>query len=240
MNLGRPQTEEEKAAKAAEQARQQELKTHQKAVADEQARLHKESEARERQRQEFLASPAGSARAAFDSGDRLFQFFMDVKDTKPVVIPMVGARTTTKTADPVAILNSVCNEGWELVNGSFVFHELGSESRDKFLASGQNVAVRGTIIGYYLFKRCEENRKTSPDTWDVPAIERACPHCGASMSAAATLCPQCHQESQAWQFNDGRWWRAVGADWHYLDESTGDWRKHEVAHAAGVEDGSEG
>jgi len=54
------------------------------------------------------------------------------------------------------ILNSVCREGWDLVNGSFVFHELGSESRDKFMASGQNVAVRGTIVGYYLFERSSD------------------------------------------------------------------------------------
>jgi hypothetical protein len=56
----------------------------------------------------------------------------------------------------------VCNEGWELVNASFVFHELGSESRDKFLATGQNIAVKGTVIGYYVLRRCEDNRRAVP------------------------------------------------------------------------------
>ena len=44
------------------------------------------------------------------------------------------------------------------MNGSFVFVEEGSQSRDKFLSSGQNVAVKGSTVGYYLFRRCDENR----------------------------------------------------------------------------------
>jgi hypothetical protein len=55
-------------------------------------------------------------------------------------------------------MNSIAREGWRLVNGSFVFHETGSESRDKFLASGQHVAVRGAVVGYYLFARNEARR----------------------------------------------------------------------------------
>jgi hypothetical protein len=110
----------------------------------------------EKERRAFEASPAGQARAARERGDHVFQFSIDVKNTQPVVIPMVGAKTATQSADPSVILNSVCREGWDLVNGSFVFHELGSESRDKFMASGQNVAVRGTIVGYYLFERSSD------------------------------------------------------------------------------------
>ena len=30
--------------------------------------------------------------------------------------------------------------------------------RDKFMSSGQNVAVKGTTVGYYLFRRCPDNR----------------------------------------------------------------------------------
>jgi hypothetical protein len=131
------QSEEEKAAKRQEK--------QERAAAQAQANEErKERERIERERQEFLASPAGLARTAFERGDQLFQFEIDVKNTQAVVIPMTTATTKTSSTDPVAILNSVCNEGWELVNGSFVFHELGSESRDKFLASGQNIAVKGT------------------------------------------------------------------------------------------------
>ena len=58
----------------------------------------------------------------------------------------------------VASEGSYHRQGWSLVNGSFVFHQTGSESRDKFLASGQHIAVAGTVVGYYLFKRDDESR----------------------------------------------------------------------------------
>jgi hypothetical protein len=223
--LGRGQTEEQKAAKAADKAQQKDLADRQKALKVDQERIQKELTARDQQRTSFSTSPAGRARAAFAQGDRLFQFVIDVKETQAVVIPMGPAKTATTTSDPVAILNSVCDEGWDLVNGSFVFHELGSESRDKFLASGQHVAVRGTVIGYYLFRRDEANRRTARDPWDVPARERACPHCGETMNAVATVCPSCLSTSDPWQFAHERWFRRVGEDWHFLDEATGEWRK---------------
>jgi hypothetical protein len=123
---------------------------------------------RDRLRSDFFQSPAGLARAAYEREDRVFQYSLDVHSTQAVVVPMVGAYTAPKaTSDPSEILNSVCREGWDLVNGSFVFLELGSESRDKFLASGQQVAVKGTIVGYYLFRRAEENKVESIDPWEA-------------------------------------------------------------------------
>jgi len=225
--LGRGQADDQKAAKAAEKERQREQEARQKALAADQDRLQKNSAARQKQLASFRASPAGGARAAFERGDHLFQFVIDVKNTQAVVIPMGPTKTATTTNDPVAILNSVCNEGWDLVNGSFVFHELGSESRDKFLASGQHVAVKGTVIGYYLFRRSDENRRLTGDPWDVPTIERICPHCGTAMKAEAAVCPGCLTKSDPWQFVHGRWWRAVGTTWHYLDATTGEWHKDE-------------
>jgi len=71
---------------------------------------------------------------------------------------VIGGTTKKTTADPSATLNAVCSPGWELVNGSFVSVEMGQESRDKFLAFDQNVAIKGTTVGYYLFRRCVENR----------------------------------------------------------------------------------
>jgi hypothetical protein len=83
-----------------------------------------------------------------------------------IVVAMMGSTTSKKRRDPAAILYSVCNEGWELVNGSFVFVEEGQQSRDKFGSSGQNVAVKGTTVGYYLFRRCEANRGDTLEPWD--------------------------------------------------------------------------
>ena len=82
-----------------------------------------------------------------------------------IVVAMVGANTSKKVTDPSAVLNSVGNEGWEMVTGSFVFVEEGQESRDKFASSGQNVATKGATVGYYLFRRCDELRGDTPEPW---------------------------------------------------------------------------
>jgi hypothetical protein len=152
--IGRKSEEE----KAAELAR----KEQERAAADEQKRL----DAIEKQRQAFFATPAGQARLAYGRGDHVFQYDFDVMSQQAIIVSMVGSRTSKQTSDPVAVLNSVCHEGWELVNGSFVFVEEGQQSRDKFMSSGQNVAIKGTTVGYYLFKRCEANLRDMGDPWD--------------------------------------------------------------------------
>ena len=114
--------------------------------------------AAERELQRFLATPVGQSREAFEYGDHLFQYSHAVMSQEAVIVAMVGSTVNATSADPSAILNGVCNEGWELVNGSFVFVEQGQQSRDKFMSSGQNVATKGETIGYYLFRRCEANR----------------------------------------------------------------------------------
>jgi hypothetical protein len=119
----------------------------------------------------FEKSPAGLARRAFANDDQVFQYALDVVRQSAVIIQLVGSTTSKKTTDPVDILNSVCHEGWELVNGSFVFVQQGQQSRDKMLSSGQNVAIKGRVIGYYLFKRCEANRRVSGNLWDDPNLE---------------------------------------------------------------------
>lgn len=152
--LGR-KSEEEKAAGAArkEQERQE-------------AEERKRVEAVEKTKQEFFRTPAGQARVAYESGDHVFQYSFDVMSQQAIIVAMVGSRTSKRTSDPVAVLNSVCHEGWELVNGSFVFVEEGSQSRDKFMSSGQNVAIKGTTVGYYLFRRCEANRRETTNPWE--------------------------------------------------------------------------
>lgn len=117
----------------------------------------------EKAREAFYRTPAGQARVAFSRGDKIFQYSLNVMSQQAIVVPMVGANTAARTADPTVILNSVCHEGWDLVNGAFVFVEQGQESRDKFMVSGQNVAIRGMTVGYYLFRRCDENRVESPE-----------------------------------------------------------------------------
>ena len=152
--IGR-KSEEEKAAAAAR--KEEELRG---------AQERKRVEQREKAKEAFFRTPAGLARVAYENGDHVFQYDFDVMSQQAIIVSMVGSRTSKRTNDPVAVLNSVCHEGWELVNGSFVFVEEGQQSRDKFMSSGQNVAIKGTTVGYYLFKRCEANRRDVGDPWD--------------------------------------------------------------------------
>ena len=143
----------------------------------EQSRREAEARAKagaiERARLAFFGTPAGNARLAFGRGDHVFQYSHNVMSQQAVIVAMVGSSTSQKTADPVAILNSVCNEGWEIVNGSFVFVEQGQQSRDKLMSSGQNVAIKGMTVGYYLFRRSEANRRNMGDPWKVASNEDA-------------------------------------------------------------------
>jgi hypothetical protein len=118
-----------------------------KAAAKEAKRAVKDAE-------EFARSPQGRARAAFERGDALFQCAFDLQRTHAYVGMVTGGQTYYGPSnDPSEILNSIASEGWDLVNASVAFVETGSESRDRLLASGQNVATRGTVMGYYVFRR---------------------------------------------------------------------------------------
>jgi hypothetical protein len=115
---------------------------------------------------EFELSPAGTARVAFQRSDDLLQVALSVRTSTTYTVPMVDTGALTQTNDPNEVLNAIAREGWDLVAASFVFHETGSESRDKLLASGQHIAVSGDVIGYYVFKRCEANRVALPAPWE--------------------------------------------------------------------------
>ena len=155
-------TPEEQAVKEQAEAEKQ----AQKARAEAEKQAQKAADKERKQHEAFLKTPVGLARGAFEQGDHLFQVDFDVKSTKASVVAMTGAFSTSKSNDVSDVLNEICREGWEIQSASMVFHETGSESRDKFLASGQQIAVKGDVIGYYVFKRCEANRVT-----DRPFVE---------------------------------------------------------------------
>ncbi len=101
----------------------------------------------------FWTSPTGQARLAHQRGDVVFQLAMPLLSQKAVIVPLAGGTSVGTEKDWTAELNDVVREGWDLVNGSTVFVQTGQESRDKMMASGQNVAISGQVVGYYLFKR---------------------------------------------------------------------------------------
>ena len=136
-------------------------------------RAEKEREAAsthaQKEREAFLRTPVGQARTAFERGDHLFQYAHDVESQDAVIVSMVGSTTNRSSSDPSEILNAVAREGWELVSGSFVFREQGQQSRDKFMSSGQNVAIKGTTVGYYLFRKAERHRHRAEEARQLAA-----------------------------------------------------------------------
>ena len=144
-----------------------------KAVAKAAKRAEKEREVAathaRKEREAFLRTPIGQARTAFERGDHLFQYAHDVESQDAVIVSMVGSSTNRVSSDPSEILNAVAREGWELVSGSFVFREQGQQSRDKFLSSGQNVAIKGTTVGYYLFRKADGHRHRAGEARQLAA-----------------------------------------------------------------------
>jgi hypothetical protein len=99
------------------------------------------------QREAFFHTPAGRARLAFERGQDLFQYELELDNVGPTLIPgPVGAPART-SEDPVDILNSVVVEGWKLVDGKFFYAE-----------------ARG-VFGLYLFKRSKKRRRRMNDPW---------------------------------------------------------------------------
>lgn len=114
----------------------------------------KQQRADDKAAQEFLLSPIGQARTAFADGDRFFQLELPHSQVKGVVAAMVGVTSQIKHAGGgTDTLGAVAAEGWRLINSGWVYVQTGQESRDKFLASGQQIVTRGEVVGIYLFER---------------------------------------------------------------------------------------
>jgi hypothetical protein len=121
---------------------------------------------RQEDRAAFDASPPGLARIARQSGQRYFQFAMALEDVDRTWIAKFSHEMTTRvldTSDVVgATLTAIEDEGWELINSGFTFRETAQASRDKFLASGQQIATIGQTLGFYLFRAADNGRVSPP------------------------------------------------------------------------------
>jgi hypothetical protein len=99
-----------------------------------------------------LSDPVEQARAAKAAGSRLLQISLPVSQTTATVVAMVGAFASSTSTPHASVLDRIESEGWRLEHAAYVYRVTGSESRDKFLSSGQQEAVRGEIVGIYLFR----------------------------------------------------------------------------------------
>lgn len=106
---------------------------------------------------EFLESPAGRARNAHQQGQKYFQISIPIDNVGRDALAVLGHSMVTKVkyvGDAIGIiLGDIEKEGWVLFDAGFVFRQTRQDSRDKFLVSGQQVAISGETVGIYLFKR---------------------------------------------------------------------------------------
>jgi Protein of unknown function (DUF2510) len=100
-------------------------------------------------RQEFYGTPAGRARVAYERGQSLFQYELEVGRLEPIVIPSEHHQPPLETTDPVDVLNSVVAEGWKLANSEFHYIEMHG------------------MVGCYVFKRSPKRRRPMNDPWQA-------------------------------------------------------------------------
>lgn len=119
---------------------------------DEQDRVHDEEKAH----QKWLATPVGLASAAKENGEGFFEIELEVGSSKRDVIfgsKDFGGHTKKSFTGLLSAIEAV---GWKLEHVGYYFLITGESSRDKFLASGQSVAVSGKTMGIYLFRNTKE------------------------------------------------------------------------------------
>ncbi|PKL31225.1 hypothetical protein CVV43_03695 [Candidatus Saccharibacteria bacterium HGW-Saccharibacteria-1] len=106
---------------------------------------------------EFNASPIGRAQQAYKDGLGYYQTSFDLEGVGRNTLNILSHSMNTQikqTSDPVgAILTAIEKEGWDLIQAGFTFRQTHQDSRDKLLASGQQVAITGQTVGLYLFRR---------------------------------------------------------------------------------------
>lgn len=109
-----------------------------------------------KQAAEYAASPVGQAEIAYEDGHGFFEVQLTVGSSqRDVSFGMGDFSKRTTTAQHAGTLSAIEAVGWRLEHVGYVFQVTGESSRDKFLASGQNVAVSGQTVGIYLFRRAD-------------------------------------------------------------------------------------
>jgi len=94
-------------------------------------------------RQDPAETVVDNAREAFERGDHVFQYTESASLESDGYTAGYYGRPF-KAVQQVEILNGICRQGWELVNGSVSRWE------------SHNSAY---MVGFYLFRRCEASRQ---------------------------------------------------------------------------------
>jgi len=123
--------------------------------AEDLAQLQTELAQEREQREEgaFLKTWAGQAREARAAGQTVFQMDVPLSKTRGKAIPMIGAlANSTAPSNSSHVIQEIESQGWRLEHVGYVYRLTGSDSRDKFMMSGQQEAYSGELVGIYLFR----------------------------------------------------------------------------------------
>lgn len=141
------------AEKAAAKQQRKEDRKERRAEAVREYEQEQERQKRVREARAFQASPAGQAREVHQRGDAIFQITRDLQEITARSAVSEDAKTGRRNQDVSGLLNSIVAEGWVLHSFSTAFAVEGEVSREKLLASGQQTALRGRLMGTYVFIR---------------------------------------------------------------------------------------
>lgn len=144
--MGLFKSEHEREAERAERERVEAARAAQRAESD---RVAAEQEAAAA----HASSPLGRAEAAHTAGNAFFEIQLDVGTTQGQASFGLGSTEETRTDAHLGVLGQIEQVGWRLENVGYVFVQTGQESTDKFIATGQYVAISGKTVGVYLFRR---------------------------------------------------------------------------------------
>jgi hypothetical protein len=140
-------TEEKAAAKAAADQQRAAQAAAQQALAQQKAAAQAEAA--------FRASPPGQATTAKEQQQGFFEIQLVVGSSQRDST-IFGTNNTTVNKSRIVThagtLAAVEAVGWKLEHVGYVFMVTSESSRDKFLATGQQIAVSGQTIGIYLFR----------------------------------------------------------------------------------------
>lgn len=111
-------------------------------------------------------SPQGKAVAAYNRGDEFFQVEIphaSITGFTNAAFNAATAGTVRRQPTRTDLLGQIEEAGWRLEHADWVYVQTGQNSRDKFMASGQQVVVTGEVLGIYLFRRDDgrQNRVNS-------------------------------------------------------------------------------
>lgn len=107
------------------------------------------------------------ARKAFERGDGWFETEIEQRSVGSLdpyggtgqdhgipPLPRIKVDHPSESHPPRSdLISRIEDVGWRLHTAQYVYVQLGEESRDKWLSSGQRVAIKGKIVGMYLFQR---------------------------------------------------------------------------------------